>query len=227
MTPLTLRIWLAGPLQSWGTSSRFETRGTELAPSKSGVIGMLCAALGRGRDKPVDDLASMRFGVRVERPGAVLRDYHTVGAADDAGVAVASGTRGRGIQTERFYLQDAAFVAGLESADAALLTELLQALIAPRWLLSLGRRSCPPAGPVVNNEAIFDGPLEKALAQPWCPLPTHQPQLLELGEDIELLLEDADGSIETQDQPCGAAFQERAFRARRVQSVRVAPDRSA
>ncbi len=104
MTPLTLRIWLAGPLQSWGTSSRFETRGTELAPSKSGVTGMLCAALGRGRDKPVDDLASMRFGVRVERPGAVLRDYHTVGAADDAGVAVASGARGRGIQTERFYL---------------------------------------------------------------------------------------------------------------------------
>ncbi len=46
----------------------------------------------------------MRFGVRVERPGAVLRDYHTVGAADDAGVAVASGARGRGIQTERFYL---------------------------------------------------------------------------------------------------------------------------
>lgn len=38
MTALLLR--LAGPLQSWGTSSRFTRRATDRAPSKSGVIGL-------------------------------------------------------------------------------------------------------------------------------------------------------------------------------------------
>ena len=53
----TLLMRLAGPMQSWGTGSRFDERDTQLEPSKSGVVGLLCAALGRDRAEPVDDLA--------------------------------------------------------------------------------------------------------------------------------------------------------------------------
>ena len=37
----TLLLRLAGPLQSWGTDSKFEVRRTENEPSKSGVIGLV------------------------------------------------------------------------------------------------------------------------------------------------------------------------------------------
>ncbi len=51
MSVLLLR--LAGPLQSWGTQSRFRVRDTGREPSKSGVIGLLCTALGRPRTAPL------------------------------------------------------------------------------------------------------------------------------------------------------------------------------
>ena len=50
MSVLLMR--LAGPMQSWGTQSRFGHRDTGTEPSKSGVIGLLCAALGWPRDQP-------------------------------------------------------------------------------------------------------------------------------------------------------------------------------
>lgn len=212
--PQVLRLWLSGPLQSWGTASRFEVRSTELAPSKSAVIGLLCAALGRPRSVAVDDLAALRFGVCIERPGGVLRDFHTVGAGTDP-VAVAGGGAGRGIVTQRYYLEDAAFVVGLEGPDPRLLRDLLAAVRSPRWLVGLGRRSCPPAGPMVDDDAIFVGPLEAALREGWrpvgIPVKHYEPK-----DSVELLLEDDDGSVVLNDQPVGAAFAERAFRPRRV-----------
>ena len=69
MTTLLLR--LEGPMQSWGTQSRFRDRDTGLEPSKSGVIGLLCAALGRLREEPVGDLTGLRFGVRADKPGTL------------------------------------------------------------------------------------------------------------------------------------------------------------
>ena len=48
MSILLLR--LAGPMQSWGTQSRFLVRDTGMEPSKSGVIGLLSPLWGgRGR----------------------------------------------------------------------------------------------------------------------------------------------------------------------------------
>ena len=64
MNVLLLR--LVGPMQSWGVQSRFSVRDTGLEPSKSGVIGLICAALGRARSEPVADLAAFKMGVRVE-----------------------------------------------------------------------------------------------------------------------------------------------------------------
>ena len=63
MSVLLMR--LAGPMQSWGTRSRFSNRDTGLEPSRSGVIGLLCAALGRPREESLDDFLPAENG----RPG--------------------------------------------------------------------------------------------------------------------------------------------------------------
>ncbi|MFJ7278960.1 type I-E CRISPR-associated protein Cas5/CasD [Kitasatospora sp. NPDC098663] len=73
-----LLIRLAGPLQSWGTSG-LAHRDTHSRPTKSGVIGLCAAALGVPRGEPLGRLAEVLFGVRADRPGTPLRDYHTVG----------------------------------------------------------------------------------------------------------------------------------------------------
>lgn len=74
-----LLIRLAAPVQSWGVASRFARRDTHSRPTKSGVIGLCAAALGRSREGDIDDLARLAFGVRADQPGTPLRDYHTVG----------------------------------------------------------------------------------------------------------------------------------------------------
>jgi CRISPR system Cascade subunit CasD len=64
-----LLIPCVGPMQSWGTRSRFQERDTEREPSKSGLIGLICAALGRDRNETVEDLAALKMAVRVDREG--------------------------------------------------------------------------------------------------------------------------------------------------------------
>lgn len=240
MSVATLRLWLAGPLQSWGTSSRFEVRTTDLWPSKSGVVGLLAAALGRERSASIDDLAALRFGVREVHPGSVLRDFHTAGAGFGArGVAVASGAKSRGIVSERYYLQDAAFVVGLEGPDRAHLESLRDAIRSPRWPLALGRRSCPPADPLVDDEAVVGLSLGDALSDRWSPrwedvggarsVVEDRPGLggvprWERRSDLggaSLLLEGPAGDLELHDQPVGRAYRDRTFTVRRARWHRV------
>jgi CRISPR system Cascade subunit CasD len=155
MSVLTLR--LAGPLQSWGSAARFARRGTERAPTKSGVIGLLAAAQGRDRSADLSDLAALRFGVRLDQPGTRLRDYQTACHAVTGKAMPVS---------ERFYLEDAVFVAAVQGDDA-LVQALHEAVRAPYYLPFLGRRSCPPSRPVdlrVYREADLWGALE---AEPW------------------------------------------------------------
>lgn len=135
----TLLLRLAAPLQAWGTDSKFETRRTGREPSKSGVIGLLAAALGRRRDEPVEDLAALRFGVRVEQEGTLLHDFH-IAQAEKASYL-----------THRYYLEDAVFLVGLESEDKAFLEELERAINSPAFPLFLGRRSCPPDYPITQG----------------------------------------------------------------------------
>lgn len=154
MTTLLLR--LAAPLQSWGDSSRFERRETRSTPTKSGVLGLLAAAQGRRRSDPVEDLARLRFGVRVDQAGELERDFHTARSRDGSTTYPLS---------SRYYLADALFVAGVEGDDA-MLEGLADALRSPVWAPFLGRRSCPPAGPLLLG--LRPGALEEALrAEPW------------------------------------------------------------
>ncbi|MFH8606185.1 type I-E CRISPR-associated protein Cas5/CasD [Streptomyces sp. NPDC018029] len=155
MSVLLLR--LAGPLQAWGSAARFARRSTENAPTKSGVLGLLAAALGRGREEDLSDLAALRFGVRIDQPGTRVRDFHTAHHS----------VSGRAMPlSERFYLADAVFLAGVEG-DNRLIRQLYEALLAPRFLPFLGRRSCPPARPITIGPPQ-EIPLEEALREtPW------------------------------------------------------------
>ena len=63
----TLLLRLAASMQAWGSDFRFEVRRTGREPTKSGVIGLLAAALGRSRADSIDDLCQLRFGVRVDQ----------------------------------------------------------------------------------------------------------------------------------------------------------------
>jgi len=70
----TLLLKLAGPLQSWGTRSHFETRHTDFYPSKSAIIGMIAAGFGyhRNDDESIAALNQLDFAVRVDRQGTLL-----------------------------------------------------------------------------------------------------------------------------------------------------------
>jgi CRISPR system Cascade subunit CasD len=161
-----LLLRLAGPMQSWGTDSRFSHRDTRTEPSKSGVVGLLCAALGRPRTAPVDDLAGLTMGVRVDRPGRLARDYHTaqeVVRADNSG-------RQDTVISDRLYLADADFLVGLEG-ERGLLAQLDAALRRPVWPLYLGRKSFVPGQPIPlprPAEALHEDALQEVLGSfPW------------------------------------------------------------
>src|ERR1700704_1897677 len=108
----TVALRLAGPLQSWGSGSRFVRRSTDSAPTKSGIIGLVAAAKGIRRTDPLEQLLGLRLGVRVDQPGQLLRDFQTARRPE----------RGRHGEltwkalplSYRYYLADAVFLAVLE-----------------------------------------------------------------------------------------------------------------
>lgn len=146
----TLLLRLAAPMQSWGAEAKFDRRTTQRAPTKSGVTGLIAAAMGRKRNQSIADLSMLRFGVRTDREGVLLRDYHTAKSQRSAYV------------TNRYYLSDAIFLVGVEGDDA-LLRQIDAALCMPAFPLFLGRRSCPPEGRI--SLGIREGmTLEQALS---------------------------------------------------------------
>lgn len=142
---------LAAPLQSWGVGSKHVWRKTADQPSKSGVVGLVAAALGRRRTDPVDDLARFGFAVRIDQPGLYERDYQTAKRRvfDPGSQRWVPSKRDKDAWVvERFYLADAIFVAGLEMPDDRV-AEVEDALLHPAFPLYLGRRSCPPSQKVL------------------------------------------------------------------------------
>lgn len=207
----TLLIRLAGPMQSWGTTSRFDERDSQLEPSKSGVLGLVCAALGRDRAEPVDDLAALKMGVRVDREGLLMRDYQTA-----TGVVNAAGKvdLGRTVISPRYYLADAVFLVGLEGDDRVLLQRIASALQAPVWLLALGRKGFPPGSPVYLPDGLVDAPLRAALLG----YPSLTP-VVQASSKRLILEHDQHGSVRL-DQPV-APFAQRRFGPRYITSEAI------
>lgn len=231
-----LVLRLAGPLQSWGGQSRFNRRDTDSEPSKSGVIGLLAAAEGRRREDPIVDLVDLRFGVRVDQAGTLLRDYHTV--SDYRGGPLPSAkVSPKGVQvrttpakftgvTERYYLQDAVFVAVLEG-DVDLLEGLVGALRRPGFPLALGRRSCAPTQPLVvepevEGEVLWGGTAREVLARvSWQASVGHRRSYARRSKhaasiDLAFTVDQPDGTDERLDVPVSFAPLDRGFITRRV-----------
>lgn len=193
--PHTLLIPLAGPMQAWGSRSRFDDRDTHAEPTKSGVLGLVCAALGRPRTDSVDDLNALRFGVRADAPGRAATDFHTA-----QNVARAGGGSLATVTSRRHFLADARFLCGLEGDNLSFLQMLAEALHDPVWPLSLGRKSFPlTLPPFLPGGSVREGmALEAALErEPWRRLTRweHPPNTL------RLVLEQAGGPIVQQDVP--------------------------
>jgi CRISPR system Cascade subunit CasD len=167
-------------------------RETRQEPTKSGVLGLLAAAQGRRRTDPIEDLAATKFGVRVDQPGRLVRDFQTARSLDGARTMPLS---------YRYYLADAIFVAAVE-ADPSLLEGLLDALHNPTFPLYLGRRSCPPAGHVAIG--LRDADVNEALrSEPWHASPWYRRTQAGL-VDLPIIrdAEDAAGGSELiRDQP--------------------------
>lgn len=160
----TLLLKMSGPLQSWGTQSRFRRRDAGHEPSKSGVIGMVAAALGRSRNEPVDDLVSLKFAVRTDASGTLIRDYQTA-------KNWAKNPKGAVSLSTRMYLSDAVFVVALEGEREQLET-IESALKKPVYPLYLGRRACPAGYDLVLG--ICEESAEEALRSLEWQMPEHR-----------------------------------------------------
>lgn len=155
----TLLLSLVGPLQSWGVDGKMNVRPTRALPTKSAVIGLVAAALGLSREASMEHLAALRFGVREDRRGTLLRDFQTEIPATGKAKPL----------TYRYYLQDAAFLAALEGPSEQL-EEIRDALLHPAYPLYLGKRACPPSKRIAGE--LLNCTLEEALEM--APLQTQQ-----------------------------------------------------
>jgi CRISPR system Cascade subunit CasD len=193
----TLLLTLNGPMQSWGFRSRFDYRDTALEPTRSGVIGLICAAMGISRGEDISSFDAIRMGVRVDKDGRTERDYHT--ALD---VIKADGSGTDTVVSFRDYLADASFTVGLESSKSELLMDIATALSSPTWILFLGRKAFPLAVPPIVDPSnpVKPGRLED--------------HLLSGNSNRRVVLETPDGERTQYD--CPLCFSERRFKPRRI-----------
>ena len=166
-----LLLWFEAPLQSWGSDSKFGRRDTQAFPTKSGVLGLLCSALGAGGEQrellaTFASLSQMAIsfargkqtanGLIKQDREPLLRDFHMVGAGydlDDPWQALLEPYKSDGKprnsdgggakMTYRYYLQDAAFAVVLE-LPAGKEEDIVHALQNPAWDIYLGRKNCVP-----------------------------------------------------------------------------------
>lgn len=178
MSNNALAIFLDSPMQSWGVGSRFQRRETETFPTKSGVLGLIAAAMGIDKHceteadqlKPLSALGFSVFRVRSANDRIQVQrlvDFHTVGGGwyDDwqkdksdirakmqtpckAGDGSPFGT----VITRRSFLTDARFVAVLEG-EGNVVQAIADSLENPTWGVWFGRKCCLPASPLTPTLA--------------------------------------------------------------------------
>jgi CRISPR system Cascade subunit CasD len=176
-------LWLEAPLQSWGSDSKFGRRDTLAYPTKSGVLGLVCSALGAGGEQndllaefaplsqTVTSFARSKqtsAGVIKQEREPLLRDFQMVGSGyndqdpwtnllipktNEGNKAVGGGTK----MTYRYYLQDAVFAVIIE-VPTDKVEAIAHALQNPVWDIYLGRKNCVPTDfiyrGIFDNEAV-------------------------------------------------------------------------
>ena len=217
-------------MQAWGASSRFPRRDTLPHPTKSGIIGMIAAALGIDKFaateaselEPLRQLKLATFAVpRLDRWGKCLpinrlQDFHTLGGGYDSKNPAekehlprkaGGGSSPNAVITRRDYLLDSCFLIALTGSQDTL-DRILPALCNPKWGTWLGRKCCIPSIPIIGNiganlQAIADLTLTKA-GLTTAALETYD----------RTLEEDGIGSFTQLDQP--SAFAARSYQTRKL-----------
>ena len=144
----------------------------------------MASALGRTREEPIEDLASLELGVRIDQPGSVLRDFQTERPAKGKPLPLSN----------RYYLSDAKFLVAL-GGPLPLLQGIDNALRKPVWPLYLGRRSCPPDVPVTLGIRKDCNDVREALrAESWLASENYKKRNPEITE-LEIVCDGRDGEL--------------------------------
>lgn len=166
---------IAAPIGAFGDIAVGERRATWDVPSKSGVLGLVAAALGLERTAPQAHQAldtGLGFAVRQDHPGRPLRDYHTA-QSPKARKGKVWRTRREELESddlstvlsERIYRVEAEATVALwtKVEGGPTLADLEAALKRPRFTLYVGRKACPLGWPP-RPRVIAAGSVGAALA---------------------------------------------------------------
>lgn len=152
---------LYGPMASWGEAAVGGDRPSAIAPTRSALLGLLGAALGIKRDQTTElgDLqASVAVAVKQCVPTSLMRDYHTTQVPSHNNKVIHRSRKSElsedklnTILSSRDYRCDGLWVVAVSLRDSSTitLTDLKRALQKPVYTLSLGRKSCPLAAPLL------------------------------------------------------------------------------
>ncbi|MFF7723694.1 type I-E CRISPR-associated protein Cas5/CasD [Streptomyces luteogriseus] len=193
MSGLVLR--LAGLLQSFGERGVFHYRDTCAFPTRSALIGMFAAAQGRPREHALDPYPHLQapgdttapshrdltLTVRIDQPGTLYRDFHTVGGGRprEQSLRTGDGTRRKPaastLVSHRDYLTGAVYTVAV-TGPAMLTAHIAETLERPRFGLFLGRRACLPDEPLLLNPDSPDPVQELLTRTPPHPQPAPQPR---------------------------------------------------
>lgn len=152
-------LHLQSPMMSFGDTGFGQLRDAGTFPGRSVVLGIVAAACGiRRNDERLLELHQRcRVHIAAVQPGSPSVDYHIVRPfteyeAQSLHLQRRPAVDVSSVITYREYLHDAHFIAIVEvdnKADA----EFYQAqLHNPVFVSYLGRRSCPPATPLIPGE---------------------------------------------------------------------------
>lgn len=163
---------LQAPLSSWGDTAVGEYRPSHAYPGVSALVGLLGAALGVRREDEAAHTAlrdGYGFAVGLQANGKLLRDYHTAQVPGQAAMKKRPHSSRKDelavpkeqlntILSTRDYRQDAACVVAVQPFAQAphSLERLADALRRPKYVLYLGRKSCPPAAPLYPRIVTAD-----------------------------------------------------------------------
>ncbi len=175
-----LLLWLEGPIQSWVFESKFNfgVKRTFQTPTKSGIMGLICCAL--GKNKGEEEFLSSFIGLQQDvysykkedykkEDNDILTDFNMISSnycknnswersmflVNGDGKVPTKSSGGSGQESEgklsyKKYLMNACFAVILEIPNEYedLITK---ALINPYWPIFLGRKTCTP------SEFVFQG----------------------------------------------------------------------
>lgn len=172
-----ISLLLDSPLQSWGTSSHagVDFRTTLRHPTKSGIIGIVSAAIGIDRSSPEEPKITQNLSKQIsvkffEIPKTLNRlqkeavvqkitDFTTIGNS-----VTAEGKRTEDcVISKKEYLCDMTFIAILEIEDEKLAEEIEKSLKNPKWGIWLGRKCCIPSLPLFVEKSTDEKNVWKAV----------------------------------------------------------------